>query len=147
MNFSELVTAAKREAKGEASPDEIALLALPENRGRWIEALRSAIDDAEQQFSYQSGRVERARADATAGLIGADVYAETVAAYESWTKKAARYRIGLQQRLAELAAETDRPDLAAAIARHREVTLAADVAPTAADAELWAALSDDLTAV
>lgn len=137
MNFTELVQAAKREAKGEASADELAALNNPENTTRWAEALRSAIDDAEHQFAQQQERLNRARADAAAGLMSTVAYAEHVDGYELWCKKASRYRIGLQQRLAELVAAQRTNDLAHAIALHRESTLDANVTPTDADVALW----------
>lgn len=121
MDFIEVVAAAKREAKGDATDQEIAWLRDPRNRSAWMLGLSSAIQDAADQFAQQRERLERVRADAEAGLISPDAYRAVSDSYEAWIKKASRYRLGLEQRLVEVSDE-DRSQasvLRRAIEQHR----------------------------
>lgn len=139
MKFIETVALAKREAKGEASPEEVAWLSDPANYRLWVQALRSAITDAVEQFDLQRERVERARAEVQAGITSNENYRVIADAYEAWSKKANRYRLGLEQRLAEVtASETAEVErLRAAITVHRYNSKAPH---SEADHQLWSVL-------
>lgn len=140
MNFIETVGIAKREAKGDVTPDEAAWLHNPANHPIWVQALKAAISDAVDQFDLQRERLDRARAEATAGLLSQEKYREVADAYEAWSKKANRYRLGLEQRLAEITASHDAEveRLRLAIERHRSIQTG--YSPSDADHELWAVL-------
>lgn len=136
MDFLHLVDAVKREAKGDATIEEIAWFQDPANGPLWIQALTAALHDAELQFQQQNERLARARADAEAGLLPADLYREMSDRHDLWLKKASRYRLGLAQRQAEVRAQ--RSDRAAvlegAVLRHQAERLAG---VDSADENLW----------
>lgn len=136
MDFSELVEAVKREAKGDASREELFWFEDPRNRSTWSHALTAAIQDAGFQFRLQQDRLDRARGEVEAGLVSPDVYREISDRHDVWLKKASRYRLGLMQRRAEIQADVDRriESLEGAVRRHRAARIAGD---ETADAELW----------
>lgn len=139
MKFIETIGLAKREAKGEATPEEVAWLADPANYRLWVQALRSAIADAVEQFDLQRERLERARNEVAAGILSQDAYRLVADAYDAWSKKANRYRLGLEQRLAEITAteQSEVERLRAAITVHRYNSQAPH---SDADHELWSVL-------
>lgn len=138
MEFIEVVAAAKREAKGDASATEIAWLHDPAHRSAWIQGLVAAIHDADAQFKQQRDRLDRARADAESNLLRSEVYRTLADEYDAWLKKASRYRLGLEQRLIEIRAsdKADADVLREAIRRH----CLAVQDPRSEDLALWAIL-------
>ena len=142
MNFIDTVSIAKREAKGDATSEEIAWLHQPEHLSMWVQALKAAIADAVDQFDLQRERIERARNEATAGLITQERYHEVAEFYETWSKKANRYRLGLEQRLAEITAAHDSEveRLRRAIEQHRAAQMG--YSPNEVDFQLWAVLDE-----
>lgn len=140
MAFVDIVGIAKREAKGEATSDEVSWLHEPQNRALWIRALRAAIQDAQDQFSLQRERVDRARLEVGSSLLTEDRYRQIVGEYDAWVKKANRYRIGLEQRLQEIGLDSEMTEaerLRNAIAAHRHMS---EEPHSDADRHLWTVL-------
>jgi len=139
MSFIDVVTVAKREAKGDATQDEIEWLTRSENREIWARALRSAVHEAQEQIEIRREGVERARVEVAAGLLDQRGYRAIADEYDAWIKKAQRYRLGLEQRLAEVVSQTqaeiDR--LRVAIEAHRASSTST---PSDADSRLWSIL-------
>lgn len=139
MDFIEVVEVAKREAKGEATQAETAWLHDPANYPSWVQALQTAIQDINQQIDYQRDRLDRGRREVEAGILSKDQYGRLSDSYEAWSKKANRYRLGLEQRLAEITvahtSEVER--LRVAIMQHRYFSQAPH---SDADHALWAAI-------
>jgi hypothetical protein len=141
VKFLEVINLAKREAKGEATPEDQAWLSDPANFQSWCVALRSAITDATEQFEQQRERLDRARADVQAGILSTGDYQQISDHYEAWAKKANRYRLGLEQRLAEITTTQDSEvaRLRTAIEKHRSVK---QYEPSVADEVLWSVLDE-----
>lgn len=139
VNFAWVVQAAKREAKGMASPEEVAWLSTPENVGTWASALQTAIDDIGQQFAHARSRLDGLRADTESGVVSAAVYETAVVEHDVWSKKASRYQLGLQERLAAICAIRDDEitRLRAAIVAHRDAQQVA----SDADRTLWSLIA------
>lgn len=139
MDFLEVVEIAKREAKGQATSSEIDWLYRDENYSTWVQALRSAIQDVVEQMEYQNERLERARSEVQAGLMTPNAYLVISQNYEAWSKKAHRYRLGIEQRLMEITTlhESEVTRLRTAIERHR---LDSRAPHSDADHDLWSVL-------
>jgi len=101
-NFNDLVDLVKREAKGTITENE--KMFLNNNLRLWAEGLDAAIDDADDQFDLQKDKLDRVRADVSNRIRPAYDYDEALEFHEAWSKKASRYRIGLDQRSREVRA-------------------------------------------
>lgn len=139
--FTELVEIVKREVKGDATPTEVAWLTAPENRKAWKAGLEAAIDDCLLQFDDWEDRLERVREEVKAGVMSQAAYQGLHDSYEQWRKKAGRYRLGLEQKLLEVAFLDDDRDpavelLSQAILEHREDLIGRREA-TQIDMKLW----------
>lgn len=149
--FVDVVALVKREAKSEATPDEVEWLHRPENVTVWKEALASAISDVCDQFALQKQRLDRLRDECNLGVVTIDFYRGEADRYEEWKKKASRYRLGLEHRLREVRSRertrnvmaTDAARtvlyLLAAIEDHR-AALTANGETRPEDEQLWACL-------
>ena len=144
MTFIEVVEMVKREAKGEATPQEKRWLSAPVNRKTWKAALQAAIDDCVLQFDEWDVRIDRLRGEVRDGLASRESYDKVSEGYEIWRKKAGRYRLGLEQRLLEISLEDEGREpivdtLVSAIRQHKsEVADSRDVSPI--DLRLWSLL-------
>lgn len=148
-DFTEVIALVKREAKSEASSEEVEWLNRPENLSMWKEALAAAIDDVCEQFAAHKEAVDRVRTDVVQGIATPQVYDAAVEQYEGWKKKASRYRLGLEHRLREVKSRERTRNVMAtdaaktliqllnAIEVHKSQTLDLRIEPTQADVELW----------
>lgn len=143
---------AKRECKGDATDAEVNWLTDPARRADWHRALREAIEEFESQMLYHKTRIERMADDAKVGILSKDIYTEESEKFESWHRKALRYRGGLIKRASEVRAmldsdpEFDFKDnyyaLVSAIEKHRQATLAAGLNPENHDNDLWSVINN-----
>lgn len=136
------------EVKGKATPDQIRFLHLPENRGRWQQALIALVTvlDGQLRELDQKERDEVARFR-TLGDSGLRLQMEAAAIYEERRRKVTKFRFHVNAKLDEVARMIAIEDgklegvavLRRAIERHRQVTIA-NYEPTPADEDLWATL-------
>lgn len=141
----------KRECKGDATDEEIAWLRDPKNHGAWLSALLWAISDFESQLLYHKTSVDLAARDAELKIINKNEYLETRDKFESWHKKALRYRSGLHERLAEVrslmyahpdnSAKLNLQDMIQAITNHKKATINGGLNPEPHDSELWSLIT------
>lgn len=147
----DILDIAKRECKGLATEEEVNWITSPQNHVEWHRALSEALAEFESQMLYHKTRVERAADDAKVGIISKSQYAEESEKFESWNRKALRYRSGIISRMAEVKAMIDDDptfdfkkkyhDLADAINKHKIATETAGMTPEKHDTDLWESIS------
>ena len=141
----------KRECKGDATNEEVSWLRDPANHGVWLSGLFWAISDFESQLLYHKSAVDLAARDAELKIITKNEYLDVRDRFESWHKKALRYRSGLHERLAEVrslvyshpdnATKANLQDMIQAITNHKRATLNAGLNPEPHDSDLWSSIT------
>jgi hypothetical protein len=102
--FDTIVEIAKREVKSMATEEEVAYLNNSIGVSVWREALAAAINDIDDQFNLRKDRLDQLNKQFGMGIIGKDEFNASYAMIEDWRKKAARYKLGLENRLHEIKA-------------------------------------------
>ena len=93
---------AKRECKGDATPDEVDWLHAEENRLAWCHALITALSDSDSQMLFHKTRMDMLSKDMNLDLVDINDYQEEKLKFDEWLRKAQRYRSGISQRLSEV---------------------------------------------
>lgn len=145
----DILDIAKRECKGEATEEEVAYLNRPEMLGRWVNALVVALNELDSQMTYHRDRVTMMADDVKMKLISAEHYRFEKEKFDSWQRKALRYKSGIQKRVSEVKmmmlggdAESNSSNvLVSAIIKHKQQSEASGLDPEPHDLELWSALA------
>ncbi len=98
----DMLDVAKRECKGDATPEEIAWLHDETNRLAWCHALITALSDSDSQMIFHKTKIDMMAKDADMNLIGFEDYQEEKLKFDEWLRKAQRYRNGINKRLSEV---------------------------------------------
>lgn len=143
---------AKRECKGDATPEEIAWLHDEENRLAWCHALITALSDSDSQMVFHKTRIDMLARDVELGLTNPDDFAEEKLKFDEWLRKAQRYRNGINKRLSEVKTILSNMDslnvveenarLVKAIVEHKRASFEGDYTAEPHDIRLWANLTD-----
>lgn len=143
----DILDIAKRECKGDVTPEEAAWLRSNDRRNEWYRALGVALNEFESQMSYHRTRIDRMADDTKAGIVSKAQYIEESERFENWHRKASRYRSGIVSRMSEVKALIDSDptsdfkskyvDLLQAINRHRLASESLGLTPESHDIELW----------
>jgi hypothetical protein len=145
----DILDIAKRECKGEATQDEVAYLNKPEMLGQWVNALLIALNELDSQMTYHRDRVTMLADDVKMKLISTEQYRHEKEKFDSWQRKALRYKSGIQKRVSEVKMMMLNGDsefnnshvLVSAIMKHKQQTEASGLDPEPHDIELWSSLA------
>lgn len=142
---------AKRECKGDATPEEIAWLYDEENRLAWCHALITALSDSDSQILFHKTRVEMMGRDVEVGIANSNDYYDEKHKFDEWLRKAQRYRNGISKRLSEvktLIGNTTNIDLveensrlARAIVEHKRSSYEGEYTAEPHDLKLWSTVT------
>lgn len=142
---------AKRECKGDATPEEVSWLYEEENRVAWCHALITALSDSDSQMLFHKTRIDMLSQDMNLQLLDINDYHEEKLKFDEWLRKAQRYRSGISQRLSEvktilnessnvnLVEENAR--LARAIIEHKRAAFEGDYTGETHDIRLWSTVT------
>jgi len=143
---------AKRECKGDASPEEIAWLHDEENRIAWCHALITALSDSDSQMVFHKTRIEMMAKDVELGLKDHNDFDEEKLKFDEWLRKAQRYRNGINKRLSEVKTILSNLDsleiveentrLSRAIIEHKRASFEGDYTAEPHDIRLWSTIID-----
>lgn len=141
---------AKRECKGDASPEEIAWLHDEENRIAWCHALITALSDSDSQMVFHKTRIEMMAKDVELGLKDHNDFDEEKLKFDEWLRKAQRYRNGINKRLSEVKTILSNLDsleiveentrLSRAIIEHKRASFEGDYTAEPHDIRLWSTI-------
>lgn len=144
----DILDIAKRECKGEATEEEVAWLNLPEVHSDWLNALITALNELDSQMTYHRDRVGMLANDVKLNIVSAEEYKFEKEKFDSWQRKALRYKAGLQKRINDvrtiMATGDDSPRLEvliAAIMMHKQQSESSGLTPEPHDLELWSAIT------
>lgn len=145
----DILDVAKRECKGDATKEEVALLHTPEMLPQWINALIAALNELDSQMTYHRDRITMLAEDVKLDIIDQDEYKHEKERFDSWQRKALRYKAGIQRRLNEVktmmfSGENGSPRaeaLIAAIMVHKQQCEASGLDPEPHDIDLWATIA------
>lgn len=145
----DIIDIAKRECKGQASKEEVEFLHQPKMRQAWLNALTTALSELDSQMTYHRDRVTMLANDAKLNLIGEGEYMDEKEKFDSWQRKALRYKAGIQKRITEvktMASSSDDPsvrvqELIEAIVTHKQQSESAGLNPEPHDIELWESIT------
>ena len=142
---------AKRECKGDATPEEVSWLYQEENRLAWCYALITALSDSDSQMLFHKTRIDMLSKDANLELFDINDYQDEKLKFDEWLRKAQRYRSGISQRLSEvktILGETSSIDLVEenmrltrAIVEHKRSAFESDYSGEPHDIRLWSTVA------
>jgi len=144
----EIIEIAKRECKGQATDEEIAYLNRPEMHSEWLNALVTALNELDSQMTYHRDRVTMLANDVNLNLVGNGEYKYEKEKFDSWQRKALRYKAGIQKRITEVksivssdGSSSRAEELIDAIILHRQQSENAGLTPEPHDLELWSSIA------
>lgn len=147
--MDDIIDIAKRECKGQATEEEVAFLNQPEMRQVWLNALKTALDELDSQMTYHRDRVTMLANDANLDLISEKEYLGEKEKFDSWQRKALRYKAGIQKRITEVKtmnltsgdSSARVQELIEAIVNHKRQSENAGLNPEPHDIELWSSIA------
>lgn len=146
--MTDILDIAKRECKGEATPEEVAWLNLPEMHGDWLNALITALNELDSQMTYHRDRIGLLANDVNLKIVSTGEYKFEKDKFDAWQRKALRYKAGLQRRINDIKMMMVNGDdaprieaLIAAIILHKHQSETAGLNPEPHDIELWSTIS------
>lgn len=144
-----IVDIAKRECKGQATEEEIAFLNRPEMYPEWLNALSTALNQLDSQMTYHRDRVTMLANDVKLNIVSESEYRHEKDKFDSWQRKALRYKAGIQERMTEVrsmastspGSNLKAEELVTAILMHKRQSENAGLNPEPHDIELWSSIS------
>jgi hypothetical protein len=147
----DMLDVAKRECKGDATPEETTWLHDEANRLAWCHALITAISDSDSQMLFHKTKIDMLAKDADIGVIGFEDYQEEKLKFDEWLRKAQRYRNGINKRLSEvktilsnsqsLDLVEENARLVRAIVEHKRSSFEGNYTDEPHDIRLWSTIS------
>lgn len=138
---------AKRECKGDATPEEITWLYDEQNRLAWCHALITALSDSDSQMMFHKTRIDMMSRDVDLGLKDEEDYYDEKQKFDEWIRKAQRYRNGINKRLSEVKTIISNSEsldlveenarLARAIIEHKRSSFEGEYTAEPHDLKLW----------
>lgn len=150
MPDRDVLEIAKRECKGDATPEEISWLYDESNRLAWCHALLTALSDSDSQMMFHKTRIDMMSRDVELGLTGKNEYYAEKHKFDEWIRKAQRYRNGISKRISEvktlisnqtsldLVEENTR--LVKSIIEHRRASFEGEFTAETHDLKLWSTI-------
>lgn len=147
--MDDIIEIAKRECKGQATDEEIAYLNRPEMHSEWLNALMTALNELDSQMTYHRDRVTMLANDVNLNIMSESEYKYEKEKFDSWQRKALRYKAGIQKRMTEVKTMAFSSDgsspraeaLIAAIILHRQQSENSGLTPESHDIELWSSIA------